>query len=467
LNLAGASGSQEGRSRYPAEADWHAPRDAVLPPPCAEHPIDIASALAIAGASNPTIALAREAVRTARAEEVRADALVLPTLNAGADFNAHTGTLQSATGIIRNPNRESVYVGAGAAAVGAGTVGVPGVRAVAQVTDAIYEPRVARERLVAAGFTSRATDNDILLAVAVQYFALLGAEARVEALRRSIAEIEDVARVTADFARTGQGRQADADRAASEARLLQIQLQQAEEDAAVAAAELARLLDLDPSARLRPAVASLAPLDLVPPEEPLRRLVETAVANRPEVAAGTANIRAAEARLQEERVRPFVPLLSAGYSAGGFGGGSDQTTPRFGLVSGRSDFDVLAVWSLRNLGLGNRSIINARRAEIGQAVADRLGTIDQIRREVAHAQAEAAAARLQMTAAGQRAAAAERSYRADLTRTRNAEGLPIEVLNSVTTLSAARQERIAAIVAYDQAQFRLFVALGQPPPSSP
>src|SRR5262249_52392738 len=164
--------------------------------------------------------------------------------------------------------------------------------------------------------------------------ALLGAEARVEAFRQSMSEVEDVARVTSNFARTGQGRQADADRAASEARVLQIQSQQADEDAGVAAGRPPRLPDVEPTTRPRPGGPSLVAVDLVPPSEPLQRLVEIAVTNRPEVAAGGANVRAAEARLQQERVRPFVPLLSAGYSAGGFGGGSDQTAPRFGLVSG-------------------------------------------------------------------------------------------------------------------------------------
>jgi outer membrane protein TolC len=434
-------------------------------PPDAEQLIDLPSALALAGASNPTINMARETIRAARAEQLRANAFLLPTLNAGADFNAHTGKLESSSGIIRTVNRESVYAGAGAATVGAGTVNVPGVRAVAQVADAIFEPRIARQRVIAAGYAARATDNDVLLSVAEQYFALLGAAARVTALRESMSEIGVAERTTANFARTGQGRQADADRTASEARLLQLQLHQAEEEAAVASAELARLLDADPTNRLKPAADGLVALDLLPPDKPLSELVEVAVANRPEIASAAANIRAAEARLREENVRPFVPLLSVGYSAGGFGGGSDQTTPRFGLVSGRSDFDALAVWSLQNLGLGNRALARARQAEKCQAVADQLTAIDRVRREVAEAHATLAAARLQMAAADQRATAAERAYRADLSRTRNAEGLPIETLDSVRTLVAARQEAIAAVVAYNQAQFRLFVALGQPPPA--
>jgi outer membrane protein TolC len=339
------------------------------------------------------------------------------------------------------------------------------VRAIAHVADAIFEPAAARQRVAAAAFDARAANNDVLLAVAVQFFALQGAEARLAALRQSDAEIGDVVRVTANFARIGQGKQADADRAESESRLLKIQTQRAEEDIAVAAAELARLLDSDPTTRLHPAGPPLAPLDLVPPAEPLERLVQAAVVNRPEIAARTADIRLAEARLREEQVRPFVPLLSAGYSAGGFGGGGDQTDPRFGRFSGRQDFDVLAVWSLENLGLGNVAVQRRRRAEAGQAVAERVGTIDRVRREVADAFAEVAARRLEMTAARQRLAATQESYRLDFSRTRNLaeRGLPIELLNSVTTLAAARQELTGAIIGYNQAQFRLIVALGQPP----
>ncbi|HMF37037.1 MAG TPA: hypothetical protein VKF17_10370, partial [Isosphaeraceae bacterium] len=41
---------------------------------------------------------------------------------------------------------------------------------------------------------------------------------------------------------------------------------------------------------------------------------------------------------------------------------------------------------------------------------------------------------------------------------------PIEVLNSLTLLARARLNLIRSITAYDQSQFRLFVALGFPPP---
>ena len=43
------------------------------------------------------------------------------------------------------------------------------------------------------------------------------------------------------------------------------------------------------------------------------------------------------------------------------------------------------------------------------------------------------------------------------------QGLPIELLDSLQRLVAARQAIVAAVIGYDEAQFQLFVALGQPP----
>jgi hypothetical protein len=50
-----------------------------------------------------------------------------------------------------------------------------------------------------------------------------------------------------------------------------------------------------------------------------------------------------------------------------------------------------------------------------------------------------------------------------LVRTRNREGLPIEVLNSLRLLGRSRLTYFDAICDYNRAQFELYVALGQPP----
>ncbi|HET6323085.1 MAG TPA: hypothetical protein VFG04_00180, partial [Planctomycetaceae bacterium] len=53
--------------------------------------------------------------------------------------------------------------------------------------------------------------------------------------------------------------------------------------------------------------------------------------------------------------------------------------------------------------------------------------------------------------------------REEIARTRGGEALPLEAINSVNLLTDARQELVRAIVAYDLAQFQLFVAIGQTP----
>ena len=50
---------------------------------------------------------------------------------------------------------------------------------------------------------------------------------------------------------------------------------------------------------------------------------------------------------------------------------------------------------------------------------------------------------------------------------RRAEGLPIEVLDSFRQLLDARLELLRAVVAFDMAQFRLFVAVGSDPAAAP
>src|SRR5262249_59795098 len=91
-----------------------------VPPRRAEYTLNLETALGLACIENPTIALAEEAVRASMAEQLQARALLFPTLTAGASLDLHRGILESAQGIIRHVDRQALYVGAGAAAIGAG-----------------------------------------------------------------------------------------------------------------------------------------------------------------------------------------------------------------------------------------------------------------------------------------------------------------------------------------------------------
>jgi outer membrane protein TolC len=425
--------------------------------------VSLEEALSLAGADNPTIGLAQEAIQASLAERMQARALLFPTATMGFNFRVHQGNLLASPGIIRYVSSESLYAGFGANAKAAETVGIPGVRILAQLSEAAFAPRIARLRVQGRILDSAAVRNQVLLDVAERYYDLAGAEARILAMRRSEAEMAEVVRVTSEFARLGQGKQADADRALSESLLLHTEAQRLDEEAAVASAQLARLLGTDPDNRLHADAEAAAPISLVSENDDLSRLIQEALGSRPEVASAAAAIREAETRLRQERVRPMLPLISVGFSLGTFGGGSDLAGYRFDRFDGRMDFDVLAVWSLQNLGFGNRALRHQARSEINRAFAEQNLVIDNVRREVAEAYALIADRRRELEVFRRQVQTAQNGFERELLRTKNAAGLPIEVLKSLNQLTAARQSYIQAAIEYNQAQFRLFVALGQPP----
>jgi outer membrane protein TolC len=425
--------------------------------------IGLVEALAAAGVSNPTIGRALEAVNAARGEMLAARSLMLPTLAGGASIDLHQGNLQASTGLIRNLRRGSLEIGAGAAARAAESTPIPGVRIFAHIADAIYEPQAARAQVAGRNFDATAVRNDILLEVAVRYLALAGAQALVEAIRRTERDLNRVVEMLAAGQKVGQWPKPDLDRARSEALLLRTEEQNAEGEVAVASAELARLLSTDPSARLRVADEVLPLLELVDLGLGLAQLQVIARNNRPEAAARSADIRQTEVRLREERFRPLVPLISVGYSADQFGGGSDQIHPHWGNYGSRQDLDVYAVWSLSGLGFGNLALQRGRRAEMRAAEARLLRELNRISREVTEAHAAVLARRREMDVARRKVETSNQGFTLDLRRARNLQGRPIELLNSLRLLLSAREELVQAVTQYSQAEVRLFVALGQPP----
>ena len=168
-------------------------------------------------------------------------------------------------------------------------------------------------------------------------------------------------------------------------------------------------------------------------------------------------------------VRPLLPVVSVGFSGGAFGGGSNRAASDFGPLTGRTDFDVLAAWSVENLGFGNRARVRRADSGVAQAVLAFDLTAAAVRREVAeaHAQVQAEARQIETTTAA--LAVAEDGFRLESERIKQAQGRPLEALDSFRQLLDARLGLLRAVVAFDTAQFRLFAAVGSTPevPATP
>ena len=388
----------------------------------------------------------------------------MPSINPGTNYHLHTGNLQRSAGKILNLTDQSLYFGGGAGAIVAGTVAIPMVNIIGTLTEAWFEPLAAHQRVIGSSFTALATANEILLDVAILHLELLANQTTLDAQRLTERQSHDLAVIVNDFAVAGERRTADANRAQADWKLRRAAVQRTEESVAVTAARLANRLNLDPTIRLRPAGGPLVPINLIALDTPTHDLIAYALQNRPDLAARSADVARAEVHYHEELARPWIPTVWLGYSAGVFGGGSNVVPPTLAHFGSRSDFDVSLFWTIMNLGAGNISLQNRRYAIVGEADAQRMRVMNLCasRSHVGPCRCtrRAGSDRDRQERAGLRGERSPRGHRAS----RNNLGRPIEVLNSLSLVGGARVNVIAALLRYDQAQFRLFVALGSPPP---
>jgi len=421
--------------------------------------LDLTEALSLVAGQNPQIAFASQRYREAYAQLEAARVLWLPSIRAGISYNKHEGTLQSSSGAVFDRSRGSLHSGLGARYVGTGSPGIPGLIAHFHLTDAVFQPRIANRVAAARSEAARAATHDVLLDTALAYLELLRAIQAEAIAEETLEHAQQLADLTATFAQTGQGPQADADRARAELVVHKNDVSRAEEEIEVKTARLNEWLHLDPTTIILPREPAIAPLELVAREKPLTELLATGLSNRPELAESRHLVGEAVHRYRREKYAPLLPSAFLGVSYSGFGGGTGSTVENF---RDRFDFDVAVYWELRNLGFGECAAREEARARYQQAQFRNIQIMDRVAREIIEAHAQIQARHKQIALAESGIQAATDSYERNMQRIRAGEGLPIEVLQSIRALDQARREYLRAVVDYNEAQFRLHRALGWP-----
>jgi outer membrane protein TolC len=419
-------------------------------------PIDLVTVLRLVNSTNPTIEVARVKVREAYYRQRQAEMVWLPNLQAGPTYNRHDGLVQNSTGLVFPTSKWNFFIGGG-------------VTADFSVSDAFFLPLVARRLTEAEAARARATTFDVQLEAATTYLDLMELYGRLLVNAEAITYAEGMLR----FAEAGREAQmgktpADVTRARTEVNLRREERIDLEGRVAEISARLAQLLLLRPTVDLRPADPTIVPIALIATDGPLDDLIATGLLNRPELAASRALVAAALASWRQARTRPLLPRLQAGYLAGDFGGGINDSTERFG---GRGDGTVQAVWELQNLGAGDVARTRERRAQYQEAnlhVAEeqaRIAAEVTAAAKVVHARERALASA--QAAVQQAEETWRRLYEAAFGmggRDRRYE--PLEPLIAEQQVAEARNRYIANIIGYNKAQFRLYTAMGQPPLSA-
>jgi outer membrane protein TolC len=419
--------------------------------------LNLGNVLQLADSQNPNVALARERIQEAYARVERAEALWLPSLRAGLNYNHHEGAIQDVAGNVFNTTRSSFYGGMGANAVGAGSPAMPGLVAQFHLTDAIFQPKITAHQASAEEFGSNAARNDTLRDAAVAYLELVRAERAQAIAQEALDNTEQLTELTRRYAETGQGLQSDHQRSEVELALRQEELLAREEAVQVASARLAQILHADPSVLIQSDEPSIIPLEVVTLDGGPASYVATGLSRRPELDEQKHLVCEAVERLHREKYAPLVPSVLLGMSYGGMGGGLGSSIVN---SNERWDTDAVAYWEIRNLGWGERASRNETSSRHRQARMRELAIMDRVAREVAEAHAQVTKRRQRIEPTRRGVEAARKSYELNLQRIENAQGLPIETLQSIQALANSQRAYLNAVVDYNTAQFELSRAIG-------
>ena len=218
---------------------------------------------------------------------------------------------------------------------------------------------------------------------------------------------------------------------------------------------------------LTPYETAVVPVVIVPGENTVAQLVETALCARPEIAAAQAGVTAANALVRQSKMAPLLPKVQADFIGGGLSGGRGND---FSPLQSQYNAGVSLVWNVEAFGLGNAAQVRGREAGYDAAVFRLRETEALVASQVAEA-AEMSGARYRTLEPAQEAVRqALEMYRkfrdVSFAMPAGPKGQPqfdaLEILTAVQALNQARVQYLQQVIEFNRSQFRLYAAIGQP-----
>jgi outer membrane protein TolC len=428
-----------------------APSEPDPPRPTVEgsvYPIDLVTALRLAKADNPTIAVASWRVEVAQQSLREAQWLWLPDLHAGPAYTHQDTWIRNAKGVAVAATRGDLNLNGGAVLS-------------FDLSEPLFRPLAARQEWQASLSSQLATVHRTQLRVVNTYLDLLRSYAQMAIHADAIDRAEWMRQQAESRLAAGQREAQLADRRPrTEINLRRQQILILEGQAAQASADLAALLHLPASVMLRPADPRVVPVRLVPDESRVDDLVATAYQCRPELNASRAHAASVQQEARQAAWAPLLPQLQVGYTGAYFGGGKDDVIDHFDR---RATGVALSTWQLNNLGMGD--LARARRTRALARLAQEQVTETQldVAAEVAGSAGIARALERSLHSAEESVRQALEWWKLERDRVAHNDGNPLDLLVALQTLAQARTQYLQTVIAYNQAQFRLYTALGNPP----
>jgi outer membrane protein TolC len=429
----------------PASGSAAETQTAASPASGAAYPIDLATALRLAGAKGVDVQVARERLEAAKANATSAVTQFLPWLSAAANYRRHGGLIQDVVGNIVEADKASYAVG--------GAINLQ-----VDVGDALFRTLAARQTSHAAEQGLEAQRQETLVRAAQAYFDLLVAQAVAGVAANALQISQDYESQLHRAVDAGIALKGEELRVRVQTRRNQLSLQQATEQRRILGARLAETLRLDPAVELVAQDLELAPFALLPATEAVDALVSEGLAARPELKEAQALVQAAEQTEKGAVYGPLLPTIVAQAFFGGLGGGKDGGPTSFG---GSRDYLAAVGWRVGPGGLFDVGRIRSTRARREEARWNAEKLKDSIARQVVEARTRVLSQQEQVETAKEALVAAEQGLELARGRKEFEVGGVLENILAEQDQTRARQDYARALGEYDKAQYVLSRALGR------
>jgi outer membrane protein TolC len=424
-----------------------------LPPPTAAPqqpravPVSLDTVLRLACDQNAQIALAREKVRDATAQQCVAELAWLPNVYLGMAYWRHEGGIQAPDGTLVRASDSAIFAGG--------------------ELNAVFDPKDYAFRKVDAerrvwqqkGELSRIS-NETLLEATTTYIDLLMARTS-EAIARETEKHEgDLFKSLRDLVKVSESAKIDLETLEAETQGHRLAIVKVRQQGDAAASKLAYLLGMDPSVQLMPIDDRLAPFALADSRPPVEELVARALANGPGVRELEGLLSLVQSSMEKAKgPGALLPIFEVRMAEGAFGAGPGDSM----TWDNRWDLCVQARWNLTDLvtARDRQRVADSKLQQIHLTQQDLRGKLAS---GVHEAREAIVSGGQEILFGAQQIKHATRAY--ERARERWQARPPEYPVNELQVLQALRAMELAhvryleAVSAYDKAQLRLLLLTG-------
>jgi outer membrane protein TolC len=400
-------------------------------------PIDLNTVMKLAGANNLRVAEMDARRELAIAEAKTAKEWFLPTISPGVLLVGYEGNAQATDGTFIDVNKNSFWGGAA-------------ITADWNLGDAVFSYLEAKQDIKTAEYATAAESNRVQLEAVKTYYELGAAQGKLTALNKIVKKAADITRQIEFQVEAGIRYKSDVLLAKANLNHVKIEQSNARWEILSTSNELLNILNIKDDVVLIVSDSVLVPIALV---DTSIANYEKAYALRPETMMFQSKMDALAIGRKSSTTGLLLPDLNLGFNDGLFG-------PYFNPLVNEYSYYIGAKWNIP-LGVlffgGNRKQYDAR-IKMEQIHLDQAK--NTIKREVLDAEGGVAIATEQMKLATEALGYATAALEQSMERQKLGTSLPLEVFQAQEQLLQSEIDNIRAITNYNQAQYSLYIAMG-------